>query len=152
MNMDEDFEAQWRGIEAGYRKAFEECLVDAKVAFRKESRVRKKNELPIVPLRLIYMDAEYKIPLAMFEFDMLGTRQELIRLIVANHHELTNSAKYRKNQNRVFNHLKDEYGVKDKDILDLLVPDATPDERAILYKRLKQDRGRKLRAKRATKS
>ena len=75
MNIDEDFEVQWREIEAGYRKAFEEYLVDAKVAFRKELRVKKKNELPIVPLRLIYVDAEYRIPLAMYELEILGTRQ-----------------------------------------------------------------------------
>jgi hypothetical protein len=115
MKLETDAEAEWRAIEAGYRKALEEYLVLAKAAFQKEFRAKKKTSPLIIPLRLIYIDAEYKIPLAMFEFEMLGTRQELIRLIEANHRQLTNSPQCRKNQNRVFNHLKDQFGMKDKD-------------------------------------
>ena len=152
MDSEEDFEAQWRLVETGYRKALEEYLVGAKVLFRKESLLKKKNSPSLIPLKVVYFDVDYKIPLAVYEYEMLGTRQELLRLIEVQHRELTTSAQYRKNQNRMFNRLKDEFGMKDKDILDLLIPDASADERAIVYKRFKQDRGRKMRARRATKS
>ncbi len=102
----------------------------------------KKSETqdgpPIVPVRLMYYDREHMVPLEIIDHDFLGTREEIHGIISRRHKELLESAEYRKHQNKMFVTLKGKFGMKDRQILDALIPDASKDERDKVYNRLKR--------------
>lgn len=143
----------WDEFEGQLREAFEENLAKMKDAFVDQTTVAK--DIPkgpeIIPLTVVFYDSRSMLLLGIHEWDVMGTPEEVSRLFESKMSQFEDSFAYRKNQGAVFNRLKDEYGMRDRDILDLLVPGADKDERERVYKRLKQARRYKTSAKRSTK-
>jgi hypothetical protein len=111
-----------------------------------------KNGPPIKNMVTLYVDRTTMLPLGIFEWSVLGTREEIARLLQANHDGFLNSFELRKNQNKAFVILKEKYGMKDSEILDLLIPSASRDERDKVYNRLKRHYARVKAAKKGTKT
>lgn len=109
------------------------------------------KDVPIVRVMAVYIDRDHNLPLGLYEYDVIGTREEIARLVESKHEDFINSAAYRKNQSLIFNTLKKK-GVRDSKILDVLFPDASKDERAKSYNRLKRSWARVKAARKGTKS
>ena len=153
MEQEIDKQQLWADLEVKLRTSFEENLIKMKTAVFKEQPPEsfETNGPPIVPVRLMYYDRENMVPLEILDYDFLGTREEIHRIISARHKELLESAEYRKNQNKLFATLKSKYGMKDRAILDALIPDASKDERDKVYNRLKRSWGRYIASRKGTK-
>ena len=140
-------------LEEDYRTAFDENLVKMKASLMREDATEEsqQNEPPIVPVLLVYLDRERMLPLVIIEYEFLGTRDEIRRVVEAHHKRMVESAEFRKQQNRLFVSLKTKYHMKDRDILDLLIPNVSKDERDKVYNRLKRHLARIKASRRGTK-
>jgi hypothetical protein len=154
MDQEIDKEQLWAAFEIQLRESFEDNLTRMKIAMFDDHPVKKsekKDGPPIVPVRLMYYDREHMVPLEIIDYDFLGTREEIHRIISRRHKELLESAEYRKHQNKMFATLKGKFGMKDREILDALIPDASKDERDKVYNRLKRHWARYNASREGTK-
>ena len=154
MDQEIDKKQLWASLEIQLRESFEENLSQMKTAIFEEHSAKEsetKDRLPIVPVRLMYYDREHMVPLEIVDYNFLGTREEIHRIISKRHKELLKSAEYRKQQNKLFVTLKGKFGMKDREILDALIPDASQDERDKVYNRLKRHWARYNASREGTK-
>lgn len=125
---EEEFNEMWGELEKSAREKFETVLQEGKRMWRKTLKPpTKKKELPVLPIKILVVDADYGLPLYVATFSVFGTHQEIAQLIENRMSkylkDFQKSLSYKRSLYRLYVELVDEYKMSPVEIYPLLHAD-----------------------------
>jgi hypothetical protein len=125
MSDEQDFNEIWSELEKDAREKFETVLNETKRAWLKKNQPTiKGKKLPIFPVKILFIDADYNLPLHEVTFNVFGNREEIAKLL-ENHTNaylktFQKALDYKRQQSRLFVDLVDNYKMEPTDVYPLL--------------------------------
>ena len=125
---EKEFNEQWEEMAKIARERLENVLSEAKrMWLKKDKKNTKKKELPIIPIQILFSDAELGLPIYAMQIECYGTHQELAQLLEnrmpIHLKKVFQSLSYKKSIYKMYVDMIDNYKMKPTEIYPLLHAD-----------------------------